>query len=64
MEIKYIKQFKDGGFLLTNATLGGDGMLGKVVPDEQKALFEKAIDVYSKTGEFLGTVKSQKECEK
>ena len=64
MEIKYIKQFKDGGFLLTNATLGGDGMLGRIVPDEQKALFEKAIDVYSKNGEFLGTVKSQKECEK
>lgn len=64
MEIKYIKQFKDGGFLLTNATLGGDGMLGRVVPDEQKALFEKAVDIYSKTGEFLGTIKSQKECEK
>lgn len=64
MEIKYIKQFKDGGFLLTNATLGGDGMLGRVVSDEQKALFEKAIDVYTKTGEFIGTIKSQKECEK
>ena len=64
MEIKYIKQFKDGGFLLTNATLGGDGMLGRVVSDEQKALFEKAVDVYSRTGEFLGTFKSQKECEK
>lgn len=64
MEIKYIKQFKDGGFLLTNATLGGDGMLGRIVPDEQKALFEKAIDVYSKAGEFIVTLKSQKECEK
>lgn len=64
MEIKYIQQFKDGGFLLTNATKGGDGMLGRVVPDEQKAQFEKAIDVYSKTGELLYTFKSQMECEK
>jgi hypothetical protein len=63
MEIKYISLYAEKGCKLTNATKGGDGQLGRVVPEEQKALFEKAIDVYDKQGNFLITVKSQKECE-
>lgn len=63
MEIKYISLYAEKGCKLTNTTKGGDGQLGRVVPDEQKTLFEKAIDVYDKQGNFLITVKSQKECE-
>ena len=63
MEIKYIALYAEKGCKLTNATKGGDGQLGRVVSDEQKALFEKAIDIYDKQGNFLITVKSQKECE-
>lgn len=63
MEIKYIALYAEKGCKLTNATKGGDGQLGRIVPDEQKALFEKAIDVYDKNGNFLNTFKSQKECE-
>lgn len=63
MEIKYISLYSKKGCKLTNATKGGDGQLGRVVPDEQKALFEKVVDVYDKQGKFLITVKSQKECE-
>ena len=64
MEIFYIKKYKDGGALLTNATLGGDGQLGRIVTDEQKAKFEKEIDIYSRSGEFIETLKSQAECSK
>lgn len=63
MEIKYIALYAKKGCKLTNATKGGDGQLGRIVSDEQKALFEKAIDVYDKQGNFLRTIKSQKECE-
>lgn len=63
MEIKYIALYAEKGCKLTNATKGGDGQLGRIVPDEQKALFEKAVDVYDKNGNFLNTLKSQKECE-
>ena len=63
MEIKYIAIYAARGCKLTNATKGGDGQLGRVVSDEQKALFEKAIDVYDKQGNYLNTFKSQKECE-
>lgn len=64
MEIHYIQKYKDGGFILTNATLGGDGQLGRKVTDEQKAQFEKAIDVYDKNGQLINTLKSQIECSK
>lgn len=64
MEIYYIQKYKDGGSLLTNATLGGDGQLGRKVPDKQKAQFEKAVDVYTKEGELINTLKSQMECSK
>lgn len=63
MEIKYIALYAEKGCKLTNATKGGDGQLGRVVPEKQKALFEKPVDVYDKQGNFLITVKSQKECE-
>ena len=63
MEIKYIALYAAKGCKLTNATRGGDGQLGRKVPDEQKAKFEKAVDVYDRQGNFLITVKSQKECE-
>lgn len=63
MEIKYIALYAKKGCRLTNATKGGDGQLGRIVSDEQKALFEKAIDVYDKQGNYLNTYKSQKECE-
>lgn len=63
MEIKYIALYAAKGCKLTNATKGGDGQLGRVVTDKQKAQFEKAVDVYDKQGNFLVTVKSQKECE-
>lgn len=64
MEIHYIQKYKDGGFLLTNATLGGDGQLGRKVTDKQKSQFEKAIDVYDKNGQLINTLKSQIECSK
>lgn len=64
MEIFYIKKYKEGGALLTNTTLGGDGQLGRIIPDEQKALFEKAVDVYTKFGEYVETIKSLTECAK
>lgn len=63
MEIKYIALYAEKGCKLTNATKGGDGQFGRVISNEQKALFEKAVDVYDKQGNFLITVKSQKECE-
>ena len=63
MEIDYIALYAKKGCKLTNTTKGGDGQLGRVVTDEQKALFEKSIDVYDKYGNFLMTIKSQKECE-
>ena len=63
MEIKYIALYAAKGCKLTNATKGGDGQLGRAVTDKQKAQFEKAVDVYDKQGNFLITVKSQKECE-
>lgn len=63
MEIKYIALYAAKGCKLTNATKGGDGQLGRKVSDAQKAKFEKSVDVYDKQGNFLITVKSQKECE-
>lgn len=63
MEIKYIALYAAKGCKLTNATKGGDGQLGRKVTDEQKALFEKSVDVYDKQGNFIMTLKSQKECE-
>lgn len=65
MEIYYIDYYKNElNCNLTNATKGGDGQLGRVVPDSQKALFEKAVDVYTKEGEFIETIKSLAECAK
>lgn len=52
------------GCNLTNATKGGDGQLGRVVPDSQKSLFEKSVDIYTKEGEFVDTIKSLTECAK
>lgn len=51
MEIHYIQKYKDG-------------QLGRKVTDEQKAQFEKAIDVYDKNGQLINTLKSQIECSK
>lgn len=48
MEIKYIALYAEKGCKLTNTTKGGDGQLGRIVPDKQKALFQKAVDVYDK----------------
>ena len=64
LEIKYIKEYKELGYKLTNTTFGGDGQLGRVVPDSQKALFEKSVDVYSKDGIYLNSIKSITEAAK
>ena len=65
MEIYYISYYKNElNCNLTNATKGGDGQLGRVIPDSQKVLFEKSVDVYTKSGEFVVTIKSLTECAK